>query len=666
MKFDPLELFYNTSNMSPLSFDFDRLTAPPMFSMIPQSIDPYIYGIATHPRYNSQPIRKFEMMDLAFGDYGFDNLGRGTNRCVYSYKLNETLVLKAGYDKSGVRDAPRELNNQNHIKPFISKTFEVSYTGAIGEFERVIPFTYKDEFISVAEDIFDVLFRYIIGKYILADIGTDYFMNWGLRKGFGPVLIDYPFMYELDHRKLRCVNMISTPMYGMVKCNGEIDYDNGFNHLICRQCGKQYFASDLAKETKYGEMQIRSGFLGGDTMARLTIDGKPLRKEDVKEIVGFKTKNNVSGVFVEESLNMKPRSIGKVFSNDSTPKVHSFKDGDNVGNNENHKAYLFRRIKKISKDIFFNQKVYNDKNLYAAIWGMVSILNVINNNDLFDDVDNVANLYFTSIKEEISNDIQRSKEKRQQQENNQQQAKPQQNQQSKQQTQAVNQRQVKPAQEQKTVQQVVTQQPKAEEKPQTTNKPFFNPYDTQAEAKPVVQNQASTSADIQKEVFNTFVGDPSYNPETAGVIESKVHELLNAVGDGSIQNQQAFAEHLKAETERLKAETEQMQAQQSEENNKAQEFIQENNLDGQNVASSEENEIYAGVEEMHKEDAELNAAQKDILSSVESLNKVAEVGSVVAEANKGMSPATNEGLQRINKINNSKPIKTPNGGKFNF
>ena len=622
-----------------------------MFSMLPQSIDPYIYNIATHPRYNSQPIRKFEMMDLAFGDYGFDSLGRGTNRCVYSYKLNENLVMKAGYDKSGVRDAPREFNNQNYIKPFISKTFEVSYTGAIGEFERVIPFTYKDEFISVAEDIFDVLFRYIIGKYILADIGTDYFMNWGLRKGFGPVLIDYPFMYELDHRKLRCINMISTPMYGMVKCNGEIDYDNGFNHLICRQCGKQYFASDLAKETKYGEMQIRTGFLGGDIMASLTINGKPLRKEDVKNLVGFKTKNNVSGVFVEESLNMKPRSIGKVFGND-TPAVHS--NSDNVGNNENYKAYLFRRIKKISKDIFFNQKIYNDKNLYAAIWGMVNILNVINNNDLFDDVDNTATLYFTSIKEEISNDIQRSKEKRQK--NNSQ--KPQQNQQPKQEAKVVVQ-QEEHVQKQNTTVQNVTQKPESQ-----ASKPFFNPYATNEEVKPAVQNQVKTSTEISKEVLNAFVGDPSYNPETAGAIESKVHELLSAVGDGSIDNQQAFAEHLKAETERLKAETEKMQAQQ--EDVKAQEFVQENNLDGQNVANNEENEIYAGVEDMYKQDTELNAAQKDILSSVESLNKVAEVGSVVAEANKGMSPATNEGLQRINKINNSKPIKTPNGGKFNF
>ena len=38
----------------------------------------------------------------------------------------------------------------------------------------------------------------------MADIGTNFFMNWGIRPGFGPVLLDYPYVYELDGNK--CVN----------------------------------------------------------------------------------------------------------------------------------------------------------------------------------------------------------------------------------------------------------------------------------------------------------------------------------------------------------------------------------------------------------------------------------------------------------------------------
>ena len=50
---------------------------------------------------------------------------------------------------------------------------------------------------SVREDIYKIM-ETIVGRFIIDDFGTKAFKNWGLRKGFGPVLLDYADMYILD------------------------------------------------------------------------------------------------------------------------------------------------------------------------------------------------------------------------------------------------------------------------------------------------------------------------------------------------------------------------------------------------------------------------------------------------------------------------------------
>jgi len=295
MKFDPLELFYAKQKTNALNFDFEGLMGPIIPNLLPPSIDSYLYSLATHPKYSSKIKMKFDLIDRAVNDYGFVLMGRGTNRCIYKHQIDGRIMLKIGFDRAGITDAYKELYNMNYLKPFVTKCFDVSPTGTIGLFERVIPITYKDEFISVAGDIFDVITKCFIGKYILADIGTKFYMNWGIRKGFGPVLLDYPFMYLLDGRKLHCINQVPSPI-GMVMCNGLIDYDEGFNHLKCTKCGKTYFASDLAKENKEGQLEIYGARLGGKmkmSTGEYYINGKKVSEEEVMaRYFGDKSNNN--------------------------------------------------------------------------------------------------------------------------------------------------------------------------------------------------------------------------------------------------------------------------------------------------------------------------------------------------------------------------------------
>ena len=68
-------------------------------------------------------------------------------------------------------------------------------------------------------------------------------MNWGVRENFGPVLLDFPYVYKLDGSKLFC--RAKNPLSPTGCCEGEIDYDAGYNELVCKRCGVVYRAKEI-------------------------------------------------------------------------------------------------------------------------------------------------------------------------------------------------------------------------------------------------------------------------------------------------------------------------------------------------------------------------------------------------------------------------------------
>lgn len=227
-----------------IEFKFDTLIANPMLSYITVQDIAQLNKIATSIRYSSKPKEKYKMIDNILVPRGFKKMASGTNRVVYRYLNDYRVVLKVAIDKVGLSDNGNEYKNQQLLKPFVSKCFEVSPCGTVGLFERVVPITSREEFINLSDSIFDLI-NNIIGKYVLEDIGEKYYMNYGLREGFGPVLLDYPYVFELDGRKLIC--NVEDPLDPKGYCGGEIDYDVGYDNLICTKCGKRYLATELKK-----------------------------------------------------------------------------------------------------------------------------------------------------------------------------------------------------------------------------------------------------------------------------------------------------------------------------------------------------------------------------------------------------------------------------------
>ena len=296
-------LYGNKNKKSALEFNYDLLMAPPIRSLFSEDDIRKLYQIATSLKYNANIEKKYDLIDEVMKSRGFRRAHCGTNRVVYNFIYDTTFVAKVAIDKVGMEDSPAEFKNQEFFKPFCCKIFEVDPTGVLAFVERVNPITSLEEFLSVSDDIFNMMITKIIGKYVVDDLGTSKFMNYGLRYNsytghtFGPVIIDFPYAYELDGAKLIC----QKPLYNTV-CGGEIDYDIGFNTLICTKCGKKYTAMDLKKNTS-NVLIIHDG---GDIKMRVRIrkNGKVVYDS------GLSSKTYIT----EEDYNNLP-----AFNNDDIP-----------------------------------------------------------------------------------------------------------------------------------------------------------------------------------------------------------------------------------------------------------------------------------------------------------------------------------------------------------
>ena len=234
-------------SVNPMTFDFDHMMAPPMLSFITPSDLQYLQYLANSIKLNAKLDYKYAEIDKVLTNRGFEKIGSGTNRVAYKHLEFPSICLKIAASRTACTDNPREMINQEYLKPFVAKIFEVDPTGTVALCERVDPIRNREEFMMIVDDVFDLITQWFTGKYVVDDIGTNFFMNWGTRLSNGfPVLHDYPYFYPLDPHKLICRKTFDD---GTI-CNGEIDYDPGYNYLICTKCGKIYKANELGKATE--------------------------------------------------------------------------------------------------------------------------------------------------------------------------------------------------------------------------------------------------------------------------------------------------------------------------------------------------------------------------------------------------------------------------------
>lgn len=387
---DLLSILY-TKKMSAMDFHFESLQpSRGLYDLLYPYDIRYLKSITSHPKLASKVGEKTRLIKEVMEERNFKKLAQGTNRICFKHYTYSDIVAKVALDDVGLTDNPAEYKNQNILKPIVCKEFELSEFGEVGLFERVSPITSINQFISIAGDVFDLLNIYIDGKYILEDVGSDYFLNYGIRKGFGPVLLDYPYLYEVEGSKLICNN--KDPMSPTGYCMGEIDFDAGWNNLVCTKCGKRYLAKELRKKEKDSGIIIRKSNKGGLSMKVTVKRGNEVINERVvgrnmKEVNFIPTKNlvkvSISGG-ERKVENFEPAE--KPAENLSTPKPVSvnnevinvtpvYKD-NSEGNRNNNRKHPGRNDPDYYNRDNYNKRNKNNHNRYNSNMSVSNIPNL--------------------------------------------------------------------------------------------------------------------------------------------------------------------------------------------------------------------------------------------------------------------------------------------------
>ena len=237
---------YNESLKFTIS-DWNKMSKPPLMSYVPLNVIEQVRQVVDSVRLMNLPSKKYKMVNEILSPLGIKPLASGTNRRTFYVEYDPSVVIKIASDRVGKRDNLSEFRLQEVVKPFCTKTFDVTPDGIMSLVERVETMTsYQFKYVYTG-DIFDFIMLILDRGYIMEDIGGNFHKNWGLRVGFGPVILDYPYVFEVDYTKLRCsfVDPITKE-----KCDGYLDYDysKGMSEIVCTKCGTRYSARSLAIE----------------------------------------------------------------------------------------------------------------------------------------------------------------------------------------------------------------------------------------------------------------------------------------------------------------------------------------------------------------------------------------------------------------------------------
>lgn len=229
-----------------MKFDWGKLTKPPLSYYIPQQGIISLDQLATDVKLMNNPVKRFKIMNDILKQYRFFPLASGTNRRAFYNSEDPSIILKVGSDRVGKSDNTSEFYLQNTLKPFCPKIYDIAPSGVCMLSERVEPMTEKEFKLNWSGFIFDFILSLMYRGYMMEDIGGNFYKNWGTRMGFGPVMLDFPYIYEVDWSRLKCSFV---DPFTHIQCDGYLDYDysKGMSEIVCDKCGTRYSAKYLAK-----------------------------------------------------------------------------------------------------------------------------------------------------------------------------------------------------------------------------------------------------------------------------------------------------------------------------------------------------------------------------------------------------------------------------------
>ena len=177
--------------------------------------------------------RRADVMVKFLKQFGFKEIGCGTNRIVFAHKDIEGRAFKIALDSRGILDNNMEEKLYSDLKDIVPNFYDNN--GLILIAERVIPFKKISEFYDNdrVSEILDTLAM----RYVLNDVGPESFLNWGKDLMGRTLILDYAYLTPIE----QCAR------HECPKCGSPFKYINNLKELKCtnKKCKAVFAIADI-------------------------------------------------------------------------------------------------------------------------------------------------------------------------------------------------------------------------------------------------------------------------------------------------------------------------------------------------------------------------------------------------------------------------------------
>lgn len=212
--------------------------------------------LTTIMEWSSDNQLKSRKMIEYLSDFGFEDLGLGTNILTVTNPLYPGVVFKLALDYYGVAD---NINDEwlSETIPHYAKFITRDLTGIVSVQQRYTVIKSLARLNTFREEILTLLNK-LSKKYLVIDLGLNRFLNYGVDRDGEFIIVDGSDLYPVSNAKTLMVCSRGVGYKGnshkVKRCGGHLEYDEDFHELVCQKCGARCNPSELRPTKGDGDM----------------------------------------------------------------------------------------------------------------------------------------------------------------------------------------------------------------------------------------------------------------------------------------------------------------------------------------------------------------------------------------------------------------------------
>lgn len=212
--------------------------------------------LTTIMEWSSDNQLKSRKMIEYLSEFGFEDLGLGTNVLAITNPIYPGVVFKLALDCYGVAD---NINDEwlSESIPHYAKFITRDLTGIVSVQQRYTGIKSLARLNTFREEILSLLNK-LSKKYLVIDLGLNRFLNYGVDRDGEFIILDGSDLYPVSNAKTLMVCSRGVGYKGnshkVKRCGGHLEYDEDFHELVCQKCGARCNPSELRPTKGDGDM----------------------------------------------------------------------------------------------------------------------------------------------------------------------------------------------------------------------------------------------------------------------------------------------------------------------------------------------------------------------------------------------------------------------------